>query len=298
MGSFVASVRQEIRECSAPIVEDSRRMRWPGGQVELLSRISPAAAEFRLHLPRHAWLFSFRELVGDHEVFLDGRRQGSGQLANPRFIVNPAGVEIAGWGRNTDWRYMLALLEPDAVLRAAGEAWRPGLEIRPVVQVGDDPCWAIARAMQAECEAGNPSGPLYAEALGTALSIRLLHDHSNLRQDLSPARGALNGWRLRRVLAHLHERVAEPVTLSELAAVAGLSVSHLSHAFRAATGEAPHRYHLRLRVERAKAMLAGGTLPLAHVALACGFPNQSHFTTVFRRATGLPPGRWRDRARH
>jgi methylphosphotriester-DNA--protein-cysteine methyltransferase len=55
----------------------------------------------------------------------------------------------------------------------------------------------------------------------------------------------------------------------------------------------PHQFVLRQRTERAKYLLREADLPLAHVALACGFANQGHLTRVFKRHMGLTPALYR-----
>jgi len=64
-------------------------------------------------------------------------------------------------------------------------------------------------------------------------------------------------------------------------------------AFRRTTGLPPHRWLLRHRVEKAKALLRESALPLHDVALECGFADQSHLTRVFTRWAGQAPGTWR-----
>jgi AraC-like DNA-binding protein len=60
---------------------------------------------------------------------------------------------------------------------------------------------------------------------------------------------------------------------------------------------APHRWLLRHRIDRAKALLRGSEAPLAEIADACGFSDQSHLTRVFRSLTGTSPGAWRREVR-
>lgn len=134
---------------------------------------------------------------------------------------------------------------------------------------------------------------LYLESVALTLGRQLLHAHSNLAATAPRRVRGLAPWQLRRVITRMQDCLEDGVALEELAELAGLSLSHFSHAFKAATGEAPHQYQRHLRVERAKAMLAGGDLPLATVALDCGFASQSHFTTTFRDHVGVSPGRWR-----
>jgi AraC family transcriptional regulator len=94
---------------------------------------------------------------------------------------------------------------------------------------------------------------------------------------------------LRRVLDYLNDNLAGPVSLADLAAVARVSVFHFARQFRGAVGEAPHRYVIRLRVERAKDLLRHGRLSPAQVAAAVGFADQSHLNRHFKRLTGLTP---------
>ena len=112
---------------------------------------------------------------------------------------------------------------------------------------------------------------------------------------------ALPKWRLRRVQEYVSAHFDEPLSLADMAAVAGLSRMHFAAQFRAATGYRPHDYLLYQRIESAKEMLSKTGMPLAEVAVALGFQAQAHFSTVFKRLTGDPPGRWRSnrmRKRH
>ncbi len=95
-----------------------------------------------------------------------------------------------------------------------------------------------------------------------------------------------------RVRDYLHAHWAEPVTLAELSAVAGLSPFRLTRVYKAATGLPPHAYQVQLRVARAQERLRAGR-PIAEVALDCGFADQSHLTRVFKRSLGFTPGQFR-----
>ncbi|MFK1554046.1 AraC family transcriptional regulator [Pseudomonas aeruginosa] len=82
-----------------------------------------------------------------------------------------------------------------------------------------------------------------------------------------------------------------PLGLAELADAAGLSRYQVLRAFSRATGLTPYAYLLQRRLERARALL-GGSQPLAEIALACGFADQSHLTRLFTRLYGVSPGRY------
>ncbi|APR79177.1 Transcriptional regulator, AraC family protein [Minicystis rosea] len=109
---------------------------------------------------------------------------------------------------------------------------------------------------------------------------------------LAPLDGPCTHTRaVRRALALLRARVAEPVTLDELAAHAGLDKFRLCRAFRAEVGIPPHAWLTALRVVRAKELLASGTAP-RDVAPLVGFYDQSRLNQHFRRIVGTTPGRW------
>lgn len=82
------------------------------------------------------------------------------------------------------------------------------------------------------------------------------------------------------------------VTSEELEGVTGLDRYTLARHFRARLGTSPYRYLTMRRLDHARSCMAAGE-SLADAASASGFADQSHMTRQFRRAYGLPPGRWR-----
>ena len=86
--------------------------------------------------------------------------------------------------------------------------------------------------------------------------------------------------------------IAEPPSVSELAALAGVHPSHLLRTFRHHYGCTVATYVRRQRVERARAEIAASKRPLSMIALDAGFADQSHFTRVFRQVYGETPGQY------
>ncbi|HIQ41948.1 HTH-type transcriptional activator Btr [Pseudomonas sp. THAF187a] len=91
---------------------------------------------------------------------------------------------------------------------------------------------------------------------------------------------------------YLHAHFHENIGLGELARVCGVDRFHLTRAFKAAFGIAPHGYLIQLRLVRARRLLALGSAP-ADVASDLGFADQSHLGRWFRRANGVTPGAYR-----
>jgi AraC-like DNA-binding protein len=105
--------------------------------------------------------------------------------------------------------------------------------------------------------------------------------------DASLAVGAVD--RARELLT---ERVATPPTLQELADMVGGNRFSLLREFRRRVGVPPHAFVLRLRIERARTLLARGA-DISWVSLELGFADQSHLTRVFKRVVGLSPAAYR-----
>jgi AraC family transcriptional regulator len=166
----------------------------------------------------------------------------------------------------------------------------------------DDPFMSgLCERMWEEAMGENPAGRLFLDGAVSALLVALLRRSRGMAGmppgPAAPTRGGLAPWRLRRALDLLEARLAEDVGLDELAAAAGLHPTHFARAFRSTTGTSPHRHLLARRIERAKELLAGTGKPLAEVAALCGFADQSHLGSWFRRLTGTTPRRFRDAAR-
>jgi serine phosphatase RsbU (regulator of sigma subunit) len=98
---------------------------------------------------------------------------------------------------------------------------------------------------------------------------------------------------VRRVSELVHAKIEDELSLDEMAESAGLSTGYFSQMFRKSTGETPHQFVLRLRVERAKEMLRIGDGRVLDVAVACGFKTQQHFARVFRKMCGVSPTEYR-----
>jgi AraC-like DNA-binding protein len=103
---------------------------------------------------------------------------------------------------------------------------------------------------------------------------------------------------LLRVRDLIDRAYAGPLDIPALARSAHVSESHFSRSFRAAFGETPHRYLLRRRMERAKALLREGGLSVTEVCLEVGFTSLGSFSSQFRRFVGESPTAYRDREGH
>ena len=111
-------------------------------------------------------------------------------------------------------------------------------------------------------------------------------------QDSTPHRGVVPAWLLR-IREMLPEQEHARLTLAELSHRVGRHPVQISRQFHHHFGCTISEYMRRVRIARAQSLLSCRDLKVAEIALACGFSDQSHFTTAFRRLTGMPPHRYR-----
>nr|WP_107062775.1 AraC family transcriptional regulator [Streptomyces hygroscopicus] len=140
--------------------------------------------------------------------------------------------------------------------------------------------------------AAGAADDLYAESAAAFLAVHVLT--SGVRPPRVGRSGAGGPW-LRKAVAMMRDRLGDPLTVADMASAAGFSVYHFIRVFKDATGQTPHRYLTRLRVEEAQRLLRAGGLSVAQVATRCGFGSPGSLSTAFLRHTGVRPSAYRDR---
>lgn len=99
--------------------------------------------------------------------------------------------------------------------------------------------------------------------------------------------------RVRRARRLIDREYADPLDLDRIARAACLSPYHFHRLFRRETGETPHQYLTRRRIERARELLITTELSVTDVCLEVGFSSLGSFSTKFRRFAGHSPSRYR-----
>jgi AraC-like DNA-binding protein len=156
--------------------------------------------------------------------------------------------------------------------------------------VTDAPLARRLREVHLQLEGPNTSR-LEQETLVLNVLAQLIYRHA----DSSPAvsQAGREPKAVQQVRRYLENHYAEDVSLGTLAQLTQLSRYHLVHVFRQRVGIPPHAYLRQVRVARAKELLAAGQ-PIAEVALATGFTDQSHLHRWFKRLWGVSPGHYRN----
>jgi len=96
---------------------------------------------------------------------------------------------------------------------------------------------------------------------------------------------------IRKTLWFMQQNYVEPITLSQLAAIANLSLLQFTMVFRREVGMPPYRYLSQFRIRKAKDLLEQG-MAISVAAAEAGFFDQPHMCRHFKRACGLTPGQY------
>jgi AraC family transcriptional regulator len=134
-------------------------------------------------------------------------------------------------------------------------------------------------------------GKLYAETAAQMLATHLLRHYTttDISVSVSEDPRKLSPRQMRLLTDFILAHLTRDLSLEMLAQQVGFSPYHFARLFRQTTGESPHQFVLRLRLDAAKRLLKETDLPLTRVALEVGFPHHSHFTQTFKRRLGTTP---------
>jgi AraC family transcriptional regulator len=125
------------------------------------------------------------------------------------------------------------------------------------------------------------------DALAIQAGAELLGFTANLQ------RGTLSPRQVDRIRDYVSAHLSEDISVSDLAALVGLSVFHFTRRFQSTLGSSPYRFILESRIERAKEAMRDPSLSLSVVARACGFGSASHFSKAFTNIVGATPSSFR-----
>jgi AraC family transcriptional regulator len=235
-------------------------------------------------IPRHAHESAFFGIVleGGYQENYDTR---SRECAPDALVFHPAGELHSE--RHYDVVVRIFSVEPTPQLFERLHDYSEMLDSPQVFQA--EPLLRLAARLYAEFTAADAAAPLAMEGI----TLELLAEAC--RQRLTGDRTA-PAW-LKRAKDLLHDRCAESLGLEVLARDVGVHPAHLARTFRRHLHCTAGEYQQRVRIGQARHLLAGSDTPLAEIAQALGYADQSHFTAAFKRCTGATPGAFRKASR-
>ena len=219
------------------------------------------------------------------------RYRGGAHLLGPSdaLVLNPGEVHGGGPARGSIWRYR-AFYPPIELMRCAAHALAGrdrGIPQFTEDVVRDPPVAALLRCAHIALE--KPSSALERESRLLEALAGLVTRHAVGKPSAHRLYREHRAVKLAR--EYLETLPRENISLERLAREAGLSPFHLCRVFRRETGLSPHAYQTIVRVRRAKALLARGTV-ISQAAIEAGFYDQAHLTRHFKRVFGVTPGQF------
>lgn len=127
--------------------------------------------------------------------------------------------------------------------------------------------------------------------------VELIRAHGYTGDNAALVRSKLHS--IRRVITYIDLNPAEPLTLEQLSALAGMSPNYFSAVFHSVSGITLWEYINLRRIDMAIRLITrspenGETpLKLIDIACRCGFNNSANFNKVFKRITGMTPREYR-----
>jgi AraC family transcriptional regulator len=274
---------------SAPVLHYSRN-RFPASIVRTRAVADFIVTETRYgafaSLPCHAHEYACVVLVlrGSFEERFDSSQERMGEPG--MVIVRPAGESHSDRYLRAGGRCLNIELSPRWVAHARGQL--PVLDRSAAFR--SSTFAMFGRRLHEELTHPDEVSPLAIESLTMSLLVDFARAEQRSTQPRSMAQGP--SW-LQRVKERIQDDFSARVTLEDLASEAGIHPVHLATTFRRFYGTTVASYLRQLRIEYACRELLGSDAPLADIALAAGFADQSHFGRVFKRATRMTPAEYR-----
>jgi|AraplaDrversion2_2_1032049.scaffolds.fasta_scaffold08572_3 AraC family transcriptional regulator len=288
-------LRLDFKE-AAPAPEIYAARSWRGVSVQHSRLKLPAEYEFtwdgRCHYLAHHDL-----VLADGEMEVSGERPVAGRDLRDQMTYVPVGQTFQGWAKPADRlnAFTVVCFDP-AVMEEEVQAEFSGAVARPGLYFKDDVLGATMRKLaRVMPDSQMPASRIYAETLGLTAALEMFRV-AVARYRPNHGVGQLSRSQREMVRSYVEENLSKDMGLDELAALCGLSRYHFSRAFKETFSEPPYQYVTRRRIEEARDMLVETKLPVADIAVACGFKGASQFGRAFRLAVGTTPLAFRRRA--
>jgi AraC family transcriptional regulator len=162
-------------------------------------------------------------------------------------------------------------------------------ELLPQFPISDPLVYQLGLSLKSVLEQDPMGSRLYAETTAAMLAVHLLQHYGKQKLELKDYTDGLARSTLRQVIDYIQENLDRELGLAELAAIAHLSPYYFTRLFKRSTGQTPHQFVIRCRVERAKALLLHGQDSIAEIAQQVGFANQAHLNVHIKRSLGVTP---------
>lgn len=269
---------------------DWRRFTWRNGGLDMARRDLTVAVEGRIAVPHHLVFVTLAGSARSLEVRTDcGHRYDGPEMAGAVSFL-PAGCGREFRMREAETHWASVSLRPDLLAEATDDG---PVEVPAFTNRSDGFIANLIAALARLDTAAGSQAEDYCEAMTLALARHLAFTHGTAPPTTYSAH-ALPAWRLRRVIDYIESNLDAPISVADLAQIAGLSTGHFHRTLRATTGQTPLDLITARRIARACEKLARGSASIAELGLDVGFASPAHFAKLFRRMMGVSPSQYRD----
>ena len=282
-----------VVQVSPPDAVSRRTSSGSGMAVEIVQVNRRGRIDYHYCAPLHMLVLHERGVRQEGCTTIEGLPKSTLQDCSRKLTFVPVGHKYHDWYEPRTLSRMVFFYFNPTVLATSPEVGRSSLSLAPRLFFEDSALLETALKVSALIESGGSDHRPYLEALGVVLAHELIRINTGPNSAQTLLHGGLAAWQRRKSVAYIEEHLAESISLSALARLAGLSACYFCRAFRQSFGVPPQRYQLMQRIERAKTLLAKRAASVTDVSLTVGYNDTSAFCTAFRRVTGLTPSTYR-----
>lgn len=269
--------------------------------------VSPTEELLGLRLFQYGWeqcapLHSFGPFVRNHYLFhyiISGRGLLDSNVskdvtktfhleAGQGFLISPGQINTYSADQDDPWKYVW--VEFDG-LQAAGYLDAAGLSTaQPIYQPNSA---ALAEELQNIMLyiADHPKASALHQIGHLCLFLDTLIRSSTTRRE--PRGNQLRDFYIQEAVTFMEQNYQRDLSVEEIADVCKLNRSYFSKLFKERKGCPPQEFLIRMRLSKAAELMKTTASSIGDIAVACGYPNQLHFSRSFKQHYGISPREWR-----
>ena len=156
---------------------------------------------------------------------------------------------------------------------------------------------SIVNCLGDELKYPDKAGRLFLDSAAQMLVAQLLRKYCAFPLPVPNRQARMSARKLQLVKDYIDAGLGTRLTLEDIASSVHMSAYHFARTFKATTGQTPHAYVTRLRLDRAQELLRTSPSSISAVARRVGFASKSHFAATFHRFTGISPHLFRSATR-
>jgi AraC family transcriptional regulator len=225
-----------------------------------------------------------------------GHRNGGGELQAVRISDRHVALVPAQQAHSTQWSTQsqaTAILMRPSFLRdlVRNDGWRNQKMAAQYASI-DPFMWHMTRSIEIQMRARRTLEKSFVESIAMVIGQHLLTHYTDTPYQ-SQLIGGLPAYKVRSATEYVRKHYQRDISFKDIADHLQMSPFHFARMFKHSTGESPHQFIVRCRIDAAKKLLIEGERGIADIAFEVGYKSQSYFTTRFAQFVGATPAAFR-----